>query len=155
MFGIMLIKRGIDIMNIANMTSVISSFSPGNVISTNYTRVGPFIYSTMYLAKPTKKQPQSNYSSIVPYKNNHGIYIFTDLNDEIIYVGEASKQTIYKRITNHFNNIEGSLIRKAGITVLNVSQFYLLIDNSTTVNQRNIKFDEALLIGICRPIHNL
>lgn len=151
----MFIKRGVYSMKITNMNNIISSFIPGNAISTNYTIVGPFNYSSMFLTKLTKKQPQSDYSSIVPYKNNHGIYIFTDLNDEIIYIGEASGQTIYKRITNHFNNIKGSLVRKAGITVLNVSQFYLLIDNSTTVNQKNIKFDEALLIGIARPIHNL
>jgi len=141
-------------MNMTSLTAAISSFNASGIISTNYTMYGPFVYSTMYLTKPIIKIPQSNYSSIVNFKNNHGIYVFTDLNDDIIYIGEAATQTIYKRITNHFNNIEGSLIRKAGINVLLQSQFYLLIHNSSIIIKKNIKFDEALLIGIFRPVHN-
>lgn len=141
-------------MNITTLLKAISNSTVGNRILTRYTKVGPFTYSTMYQQKKTKKGLQSNYSKIKPYINNRGMYVFTDMSNDIIYIGEASQQTIYKRITNHFTNIKGSLLKKVDISVLGNSQFYLFIDKTTTTVVRDILLDEVLLIGISRPIHN-
>ncbi len=141
-------------MNITTLQKVISNPTVGSRIPTTYKLVGPFAYSSMYHQKVIKNGFQSDYTNIKPYISNHGIYVFTDMSNEIIYIGEASKQTIYTRITNHFTNIDGSLLKKVGISVLSNSQIYLYIDNSTTTIVKDVLFDEALLIGISRPIHN-
>lgn len=136
-------------MNMTVLVNMIKQFNAIAVLN-NYTIQGPFTYSSMYHTKGKR----SSYSCIKNFNNNYGIYIFTDLNDNIIYVGEASTQTIYIRIQNHFSNITGSLLKKATLPVLLKSQIYLLIDNSSKINKQKILFDEALLIGICRPKYN-
>lgn len=141
-------------MNIEELNAKISSEELEQRITDNYDLKGPFKYKDIYLTKETKKAVQSNYSSIKDYKYNKGLYLFTDLLDNIIYVGEASKQTIYKRITNHFSCIQGSLMLKIDHDEILETQFYLLISKAEKPSSRQILFDEALLIGLFKPKFN-
>ena len=85
--------------------------------------------------------------------SKYGLYIFyLQKSNEIIYIGEACSEPFSKRLSQHFNESHGGLRvkKKDKITIILDSEILILYDKHSAEN-KEIHFDEDLLIGVFRP----
>lgn len=95
------------------------------------------------------KNGRNNYSIIKNISEN-GLYAFVR-NGIIIYIGVAYSRNISERVVQHFRKDSGGLRKKLSqvhIKELEESSLYVCQVNGT---KQSLLFEEALLIGLCKP----
>lgn len=95
------------------------------------------------------KNGRNNYSAIKKISET-GLYAFVH-NGIIIYIGVAYSRNINERVVQHFRKDSGGLRKKLSqvhIKELEESYLYVCPLNAT---KQSLLFEEALLIGLCKP----
>ena len=95
------------------------------------------------------KNGRNNYSAIKKISVT-GLYAFVH-NGIIIYIGVAYRRNINERVVQHFRKDSGGLRKKLSqvhIKELEESYLYVCPLNGT---KQSLLFEEALLIGLCKP----
>lgn len=96
------------------------------------------------------KNGNNNYSVIKQRNLENGLYAFVR-NGIIIYIGVAYSRNITKRVVQHFRKDSGGIRKKLSqdqIRELEQSSLYVCQLNG---NKQSLLFEEALLIGLCKP----
>ena len=116
------------------------------------------------LSDVIKDEEHNNYSNFKAINNEYGVYIFQNKNsNEILYIGQAKKQTLKERIIQNFKQKDnGGTFRKNYIKKenSNFSSFKDLIKSSEVIViacPQNIIITalEAILINILKPKYNI
>lgn len=111
---------------------------------------------------------RNNYAIFGRIKNRYGVYIFQDRsNSEILYVGEAYKQDLKKRVTQNYKEGDNSGGFRKNWCKRNRQNFdafktalggWRIITISVSDNSRSLRnwihALEAVLIGLLQPEYN-
>jgi len=96
------------------------------------------------------KNGNNNYSVIKQKNIGNGLYAFV-LKGKIIYIGVAYGQDLSERVVQHFRKDSGGIRKKLSqkqLSELEQSSLYVCPLNG---NKQFLLFEEALLIGLCKP----
>ena len=96
------------------------------------------------------KNGENDYSIIRQRNFENGLYAFV-CNGIVIYIGVAYSRNITERVVQHFRKDSGGIRKKLSqdqIKELEQTSLYVCQLNG---NKQSLLFEEALLIGLCRP----
>ncbi|MGW8114017.1 GIY-YIG nuclease family protein [Caproicibacterium sp. NSD3] len=102
---------------------------------------------------------RNNYKELQEFKGKYGAYLFTeDETNTVLYVGQATTQSLYVRVKQHFVSSDTGGLRyklrnkKGSLNKLNQSKLYVIpldVDD-----KRKILFFECYLISKFQPAFN-